>query len=65
MYFIFWECFNFAARRFFASSIWAERESWEEGVKSPLPEAEQKIHPPFPFVPSLVGQVQPESKDSL
>ena len=36
-----------------------------EGVKSPDPPSEQKMQPPVPQVPSLLGQVMPPSRLGL
>ena len=44
---------------------WSATEGAVWAAKSPLPDMEQKIHPPYPKVPSRLGQVKPPSMDSL
>ncbi len=48
-----------------AESIFSRISIGPAMAKSPEPLAEQKVQPPVPFVPSLVGQVQPISNEIL
>ena len=48
-----------------AKSIWVFIGSSGLGTKSPLPLSEQKIHPPFPLLPSRLGQVLPPAREIL
>ena len=55
---------NFPSTRALARRIWSPT-GRRGAANSPDPPSEQKLQPPVPRVPSLLGQVQPLVSDSL